>query len=54
MSKGQRVYVTGRISYGEVKDENGVPHTTTSVIADDVIFVSNTPGGKPVVEEEVD
>lgn len=44
MHKGQRVYVTGRLSYGEVKDESGNPHTTTSVIADDVIFVSNAPG----------
>jgi len=53
LSKGQRVYVTGRISYGEVKDESGNSHTTTSIIADDVIFISNTPS-KSTAEDDVD
>ncbi|CAL8120547.1 unnamed protein product [Orchesella dallaii] len=54
LNKGQRVYVTGRISYGEIKDESGTSHTTTSIIADDVIFVSNPPATKPSSEDEVD
>jgi len=41
MSKGQRVYVNGRISYGEITDDQGKTHTTTSIIADDVIFISD-------------
>ncbi|KAK7864397.1 hypothetical protein R5R35_000440 [Gryllus longicercus] len=38
MKKGQRVYVQGRLTYGEVKDENGISRSTTAVVADDVIF----------------
>ncbi|XP_046394083.1 single-stranded DNA-binding protein, mitochondrial [Ischnura elegans] len=38
LSKGQRVYVSGRLTYGEVKDESGATRTTTAVVADDVIF----------------
>jgi len=46
MSKGQRVYVNGRISYGEITDEQGKTITTTSIIADDVIFISDPRGNK--------
>lgn len=38
MQKGQRVMVNGRLTYGEIKDENGNPKSTTSIVADDVIF----------------
>ncbi|XP_069682550.1 single-stranded DNA-binding protein, mitochondrial isoform X3 [Periplaneta americana] len=38
LKKGQRVYVSGRLTYGEVKDEEGNPRTTTAIVADDVIF----------------
>ncbi|XP_003401943.1 single-stranded DNA-binding protein, mitochondrial [Bombus terrestris] len=38
LKKGQRVYVLGKINYGEFKDEEGVVKPSTSVIADDVIF----------------
>ncbi|XP_001607466.1 single-stranded DNA-binding protein, mitochondrial [Nasonia vitripennis] len=38
MRKGQRVMVNGRLSYGEVKDEDGNMRTATSIIADDIIF----------------
>jgi len=47
MSKGQRVYVNGRISYGEITDDQGKTQTTTSIIADDVIFISDPRGNKP-------
>ncbi|XP_066999731.1 single-stranded DNA-binding protein, mitochondrial [Anabrus simplex] len=38
LKKGQRVYVTGRLTYGEVKDESGNLRSTTAVVADDIIF----------------
>ncbi|KAK0182303.1 hypothetical protein PV327_000455 [Microctonus hyperodae] len=38
LKKGQRILVNGRLSYGEIKDENGNAKSTTAVIADDVIF----------------
>ncbi|XP_050434807.1 single-stranded DNA-binding protein, mitochondrial [Adelges cooleyi] len=38
MQKGQRVFVSGRLIYGEIKDESGNSRTTTSIAADDVIF----------------
>lgn len=38
LKKGQRVYVSGKITYGEIKDEDGNARTTTAIVADDVIF----------------
>lgn len=38
LQKGQRVHISGRIMYGELKDESGNIRTTTSICADDVIF----------------
>ncbi|KAL2737790.1 hypothetical protein V1478_001876 [Vespula squamosa] len=38
MKKGHRVLVNGRLSYGEFKDDEGNTKSSTSVIADDVIF----------------
>lgn len=39
LKKGQRVYVSGRVTYGDVTDEaTGRRTTLTSIIADDVIF----------------
>lgn len=38
MKKGQRVFISGKISYGEFKDEEGNTKPSTAVIADDVIF----------------
>ncbi|XP_065226851.1 single-stranded DNA-binding protein, mitochondrial-like [Planococcus citri] len=38
MKKGQRVYVSGKIMYGEIRDESGGVRSTTSILADDVIF----------------
>ncbi|CAH2062865.1 unnamed protein product, partial [Iphiclides podalirius] len=38
LKKGQRVYVTGKLSYGEVKLDDGQVRTASTVIADDVIF----------------
>ncbi|KAL1489932.1 hypothetical protein ABEB36_013858 [Hypothenemus hampei] len=38
LKKGQRVHVTGRITYGEVKAEDGTPKSTMAIAAEDVIF----------------
>ncbi|XP_047003767.1 single-stranded DNA-binding protein, mitochondrial [Schistocerca americana] len=42
LKKGQRVYITGRLTYGEVKDGEGNTRTTTAVVADDVIFFQSS------------
>ncbi|XP_028138004.1 single-stranded DNA-binding protein, mitochondrial [Diabrotica virgifera virgifera] len=41
LKKGQRVHVSGRITYGEVRGEDGKPKTTTAIAADDVIFFNS-------------
>ena len=38
LKKGQRVHVTGRVTYGEMKGEDGNMKTTTAIAAEDVIF----------------
>ncbi|XP_061705761.1 single-stranded DNA-binding protein, mitochondrial [Cydia pomonella] len=38
LKKGQRVYVMGKLSYGEIKTEDGQIRTASTVIADDIIF----------------
>ncbi|XP_075972424.1 mitochondrial single stranded DNA-binding protein [Anticarsia gemmatalis] len=43
LKKGQRVYVTGKLSYGEVKMDDGQVRTASTIIADDVIFFQSTP-----------
>lgn len=39
ISKGSRVYVTGKIMYGEVTDRAGIRRHTTTIAADDLIFM---------------
>lgn len=41
LHKGQRVHVSGRLIYGELKDESGNSRTTTSIAADDIIFFNS-------------
>lgn len=38
LKKGQRCMVMGKISYGEITDQEGKTRLSTSIIADDVIF----------------
>lgn len=38
LKKGQRCMVTGKVSYGEITDSEGKTRTSTSIIADDVVF----------------
>jgi single-strand DNA-binding protein len=40
-NKGQRVFVQGRIIYGEVKEPEGNLRYTCSIVADDVIYFRN-------------
>ncbi|KAF9412976.1 hypothetical protein HW555_008673 [Spodoptera exigua] len=43
LKKGQRVYITGKLSYGEVKMDDGQVRSASTIIADDVIFFQNVP-----------
>lgn len=47
LKKGQRVFVTGRITYGEIIGEDGKSKSTTSVAADDVIFLTHSSNQPP-------
>ncbi|EDV92555.1 single-stranded DNA-binding protein, mitochondrial [Drosophila grimshawi] len=38
LKKGQRTMVQGKITYGEITDQQGNQKTSTSIIADDVLF----------------
>ncbi|XP_037947236.1 single-stranded DNA-binding protein, mitochondrial [Teleopsis dalmanni] len=38
LKKGQRTMVQGKITYGEITDQQGNQKTSTSIIADDIIF----------------
>lgn len=38
LKKGQRVLVQGKLYYGEIKDEEGKPRPTTSIIAEDIVM----------------
>lgn len=38
LSKGQRVMVNGKVSYGEIKDREGAARATTTIIAEEIIF----------------
>ncbi|NWI86128.1 SSBP protein, partial [Pitta sordida] len=39
--KGSRIYVEGKIDYGEYTDKNNVRRQATTIIADNVIFLSD-------------
>ena len=41
LRKGQRTLITGKITYGEITDQEGKTRLTTSIIADDVVFFQN-------------
>ena len=41
LRKGQRTLVTGKITYGEITDQDGKAKMSTSIIADEVIFFQN-------------
>ncbi|KAM6419174.1 uncharacterized protein J5M81_013540 isoform 2-T2 [Pluvialis apricaria] len=41
VKKGARIYVEGKIDYGEYTDKNNVRRQATTIIADNVIFLSD-------------
>ncbi|XP_064313434.1 single-stranded DNA-binding protein, mitochondrial [Phalacrocorax carbo] len=41
VKKGARLYVEGKIDYGEYTDKNNVRRQATTIIADNVIFLSD-------------
>jgi len=41
VTKGARLYVNGRIMYGEVTDRAGIRRHTTTIAVDDLIFLSS-------------
>ncbi|XP_055904091.1 single-stranded DNA-binding protein, mitochondrial [Eupeodes corollae] len=38
LKKGQRTLVQGKLTYGEITDQQGSQRPSTSIIADDIIF----------------
>lgn len=42
VKSGARLYVEGKISYGHIIDAQGNAVPTTSIIADDIVFLSKT------------
>lgn len=42
LKKGSRVFVQGKLMYGEIKDSTGVNHVTTTIVADDVVFLGDS------------
>lgn len=40
VKSGNRLYVEGRINYGHITDANGAALPTTSIIAEDIVFLS--------------
>ncbi|KAF0296396.1 Single-stranded DNA-binding protein, mitochondrial [Amphibalanus amphitrite] len=52
LAKGQRVLVRGSISYYTVQDNYNNTSTATSIIADDVIFLSRTREGSYQASDE--
>ncbi|XP_047023625.1 single-stranded DNA-binding protein, mitochondrial [Helicoverpa zea] len=43
LKKGHRVYITGKLSYGEIKMDDGQVRSASTIIADDVVFFQNAP-----------
>ncbi|NXF33599.1 SSBP protein, partial [Nyctibius bracteatus] len=41
VKKGARIYVEGKLDYGEYTDKNNVRRQATTIIADNVIFLSD-------------
>ncbi|XP_063301371.1 single-stranded DNA-binding protein, mitochondrial [Pelobates fuscus] len=41
VKKGARIYVEGKIDYGEYTDKNNVRRQATTIIADNIIFLSD-------------
>ncbi|GAB0086133.1 Single-stranded DNA-binding protein, mitochondrial [Sergentomyia squamirostris] len=42
LRRGQRAMIMGKINYGEITDQEGKQRVSTSIIADDVIFINQS------------
>uniref|UniRef100_A0A1B0BND0 Single-stranded DNA-binding protein n=1 Tax=Glossina palpalis gambiensis TaxID=67801 RepID=A0A1B0BND0_9MUSC len=42
LKKGQRTMIQGKITYGEIKDQEGNQKPSCSIVADDIIFFRET------------
>ena len=40
VSKGTRLHVTGKLTYGKYVDRNGVERQTTSIVCNDIVFLN--------------
>lgn len=47
VKKGSRIYVEGKVDYGEYTDKNNVRRQATTIIADNIIFLSDQIKEKP-------
>jgi len=45
VNKGCKLYVAGRIEYGEVHSQEGGRRRTTTVVAEEILFLSPRGGG---------
>ena len=41
VKKGARIFVEGKVDYGEYMDKNNVRRQATTIIADNIIFLSD-------------
>lgn len=39
LTKGSRVLINGRLSYNEIKDQEGIQKSVANIIADEVVFL---------------
>lgn len=39
---GNRLYIEGRLNYGQIQDASGATIPTTSIIAEEIVFLSQT------------
>lgn len=47
LAKGKKIYIEGRIEYGQYEDKNGNTKHTTDIIASDMQFMSGKNEGAP-------
>nr|P28042.2 RecName: Full=Single-stranded DNA-binding protein, mitochondrial; Short=Mt-SSB; Short=MtSSB; AltName: Full=Single strand DNA-binding protein P16; Flags: Precursor [Rattus norvegicus]AAA67315.1 single-stranded DNA binding protein precursor [Rattus sp.]AAC18063.1 single-strand DNA binding protein [Rattus norvegicus] len=48
VKKGARIFVEGKVDYGEYMDKNNVRRQATTIIADNIIFLSDQAREKPL------
>ena len=46
LKKGKEIAIDGRITYRNWEDKNGVKHTTTEIVASEILMVGEKPSGK--------